>query len=101
LEDLELRSADPFDAGGAAPHPRCLVKIALRGSCSPLSWLAESRRHRRHPEDVYDPAVASREREIREHAVHALTRQAATADYLVDEALDDEAVVVGTAGPIR
>jgi hypothetical protein len=45
--------------------------------------------------------VARREREILEHAVHAVTKQAATADDLVDEALDDEAVVVGTSGPIR
>jgi hypothetical protein len=45
--------------------------------------------------------VARREREILEHAVHAVTKQAAAADDLVDEALDDEAVVVGTAGPIR
>jgi hypothetical protein len=36
-----------------------------------------------------------------EHAVHAVTKQAATADDLVDEALDDEPVVVGTSGPIR
>ena len=57
--------------------------------------------NRRDPEDVYDPAVARREREILEHAVHAVTKQAATADDLVDEALDDEAVVVGTSGPIR
>jgi hypothetical protein len=42
-----------------------------------------------------------REREILEHAVHAVTKQAATADDLLDEALEDEAVVVGTAGPIR
>ena len=57
--------------------------------------------NRRDPEDVYDPAVARREREILEHADHAVTKQAAIADDLVDEALDDEAVVVGTAGPIR
>jgi hypothetical protein len=50
---------------------------------------------------TYDPAVARREREILEHAVHAVTKQAATADDLLDEALEDEAVVVGTAGPIR
>ena len=59
--------------------------------------------NRRDPEDVYDPAVARRERGeiLDEHAVHAVTKQAATADDLVDEALDDEAVVVGTSGPIR
>lgn len=56
--------------------------------------------NRRDPEDVY-PAVARGEREILEHAVHAVTKQAATADDLVDEALDDEAVVVGTSDPIR
>ena len=101
LDDLELRSADPFDAGGGpltlgalwgsfcvAPAARSLGSRSLGGT-------------RGDPEDVYDPAVARREREILEHAVHAVTKQAATADDLVDEALDDEAVVVGTAGPIR
>jgi hypothetical protein len=50
---------------------------------------------------TYDPAVARREREILEHAVHAVTKQAATANDLVDEAIDDEAIVVGASGPIR
>ena len=91
----------PFDAGGAAPHlgalwgSFCVVPAARSLGSRSLGG------NRRDPEDVYDPAVARREREILEHAVHAVTKQAATADDLVDEALDDEAVVVGTSGPIR
>jgi hypothetical protein len=34
----------------------------------------------------YDPAMARREREILEHAVHTIAEQAAKADELVDEA---------------
>ena len=88
------------------PVGRPLTPGALWGSfcVAPAARSLGSRSlggNRRDPEDVYDPAVARREREILEYAVHAVTKQAATADDLVDEALDDEAVVVGTAGPIR
>ena len=88
------------------PVGRPLTPGALWGSfcVAPAARSLDSRSlggNRRDPEDGDDPAVARREREILEHAVHAVTKQAATADDLVDEALDDEAVVVGTSGPIR
>jgi hypothetical protein len=88
------------------PAGRPLTLGALWGSfcVAPAARSLGSRSlggNRRDPEDGYDPAVARREREILEHAVHAVTKQAAAADDLVDEALEDEAVVVGTAGPIR
>jgi len=37
-------------------------------------------------ETIYPPAMARREREILEHAVHAVAEQAAKADDLIDEA---------------
>ena len=88
------------------PAGRPLTLGALWGSfcVAPAARSLDSRSlggNRRDPEDDDDPAVARREREILEYAVHAVTKQAATADDLVDEALDDEAVVVGTSGPIR
>jgi hypothetical protein len=88
------------------PAGRPLILDALWGSfcVAPAARSLGSRSlggNRRDPEDVYDPAVARREGEILEHAVHAATKQATTADDLVDEALDDEAVVVGTSRPIR
>jgi hypothetical protein len=88
------------------PAGRPLTLGALWGSfcVAPAARSLDSRSlggNRRDPEDGDDPAVARREREILEHAVHAVTKQAATADGFLDEALEDEAVVVGTAGPIR